>query len=102
MIAGNVALYGATRGRAFFSGRVGERFGVRNSGALAVVEGVGEHACEYMTGGAIVVIGPTGQNFGAGMSGGIAFVHNPDRRLAARTTTSSSISTPSAPSASRC
>jgi glutamate synthase (NADPH/NADH) large chain len=85
VIAGNVCLYGATSGRAFFSGRVGERFGVRNSGALAVVEGVGEHACEYMTGGAIVVIGPTGQNFGAGMSGGIAFVHNPDRRLSART-----------------
>ncbi len=85
VIAGNVTLYGATRGRAFFSGRVGERFAVRNSGALAVVEGVGEHACEYMTGGAVVVIGPTGQNFGAGMSGGIAFVHNPDRRLTART-----------------
>ena len=85
MIAGNVALYGATRGRAFFAGRVGERFAVRNSGALTVVEGVGEHACEYMTGGIVVVIGPTGQNFGAGMSGGFAFVHNPDKRLAART-----------------
>jgi glutamate synthase (NADPH/NADH) large chain len=85
VIAGNVTLYGATRGRAFFNGRVGERFAVRNSGALAVVEGVGEHACEYMTGGCVVVIGPTGQNFGAGMSGGIAFVHNPDRKLAART-----------------
>jgi glutamate synthase domain-containing protein 2/glutamate synthase domain-containing protein 3 len=85
VIAGNVTLYGATRGRAFFNGSVGERFAVRNSGALAVVEGVGEHACEYMTGGAVVVIGPTGQNFGAGMSGGIAFVHNPDRRLTART-----------------
>ncbi len=85
VIAGNVTLYGATRGRAFFSGRVGERFAVRNSGALAVAEGVGEHACEYMTGGCVVVIGPTGQNFGAGMSGGIAFVHNPDGTLAART-----------------
>jgi glutamate synthase (NADPH) large chain len=85
VIAGNVALYGATRGRAFFNGRVGERFAVRNSGALAVVEGVGEHACEYMTGGVVVVIGPTGQNFGAGMSGGVAYVHNPDRKLAART-----------------
>ena len=85
VIAGNVALYGATRGKAFFGGRAGERFGVRNSGALAVVEGVGEHACEYMTGGCIVVLGPTGQNFGAGMSGGIAFVHNPERKLAART-----------------
>ena len=81
VIAGNVTLYGATRGRAFFSGRVGERFAVRNSGALAVVEGVGEHACEYMTGGCVVVIGPTGQNFGAGMSGGVAFVHNPDGTL---------------------
>ncbi len=85
VIAGNVALYGATRGKAFFSGRVGERFAVRNSGASAVVEGVGEHACEYMTGGCIVVIGQTGQNFGAGMSGGIALVHNPDGKLAART-----------------
>ncbi len=85
VIAGNVTLYGATRGRAFFSGCVGERFAVRNSGALAVVEGVGEHACEYMTGGCVVVIGPTGQNFGAGMSGGVAFVHNPDGKLAART-----------------
>ena len=80
-----MTLYGATSGRAFFSGRVGERFAVRNSGALAVVEGVGEHACEYMTGGCVVVIGPTGQNFGAGMSGGVAFVHNPDGKLAART-----------------
>ncbi len=85
VIAGNVALYGATSGRAFFAGRVGERFAVRNSGALTVVEGVGEHACEYMTGGIVVVIGPTGQNFGAGMSGGVAYVHNPDKLLAART-----------------
>jgi glutamate synthase domain-containing protein 3 len=85
VIAGNVTLYGATRGRAFFNGRVGERFAVRNSGALAVVEGVGEHGCEYMTGGCVVVIGPTGQNFGAGMSGGVAFVHNPEGTLAART-----------------
>jgi glutamate synthase domain-containing protein 3 len=85
VIAGNVTLYGATRGKAFFNGCAGERFGVRNSGAMAVVEGVGEHACEYMTGGCIVVLGPTGQNFGAGMSGGLAFVHNPERRLAART-----------------
>jgi glutamate synthase (NADPH/NADH) large chain len=85
VIAGNVTLYGATRGQAFFSGRAGERFAVRNSGASAVVEGVGEHACEYMTGGTVVVIGPTGQNFGAGMSGGVAFVHDPDGSLAART-----------------
>jgi glutamate synthase (NADPH) large chain len=85
VIAGNVALYGATGGRAFFSGRAGERFAVRNSGALAVVEGVGEHGCEYMTGGVVVILGPTGQNFGAGMSGGVAFVHDPRGRLHART-----------------
>ncbi len=74
VLIGNVALYGATAGRAFFRGRAGERFGVRNSGALAVVEGVGDHGCEYMTGGTIVVIGATGRNFAAGMSGGFAFV----------------------------
>jgi glutamate synthase (ferredoxin) len=74
VIIGNVALYGATSGRAFFRGRAGERFGVRNSGALTVVEGVGDHGCEYMTGGAVVVIGATGRNFAAGMSGGVAFV----------------------------
>jgi glutamate synthase (ferredoxin) len=74
VIIGNVALYGATSGRAFFRGRAGERFCVRNSGALAVVEGTGDHACEYMTGGVTVVIGPTGRNFAAGMSGGMAFV----------------------------
>ena len=74
VVIGNVALYGATGGRAFFRGRAGERFCVRNSGALAVVEGVGDHGCEYMTGGVAVVIGPTGRNFAAGMSGGAAFV----------------------------
>ncbi|MDR3634110.1 MAG: glutamate synthase large subunit [Isosphaeraceae bacterium] len=74
VLIGNVALYGATGGRAFFRGRAGERFCVRNSGALAVVEGTGDHACEYMTGGVAVVIGPTGRNFAAGMSGGSAFV----------------------------
>jgi glutamate synthase (ferredoxin) len=74
VIVGNVALYGATSGRAFFRGRAGERFCVRNSGALAVVEGTGDHGCEYMTGGVAVVIGPTGRNFAAGMSGGAAFV----------------------------
>lgn len=74
VLIGNVALYGATSGRAFFRGRAGERFCVRNSGALAVVEGTGDHACEYMTGGVAVVIGPTGRNFAAGMSGGAAFV----------------------------
>ena len=78
IIAGNVMLYGATGGEAFVRGVVGERFCVRNSGATAVVEGVGDHGCEYMTGGRAVVLGPTGRNFGAGMSGGIAFVHDPD------------------------
>ena len=71
ILIGNVALYGATAGRAFFRGRAGERFCVRNSGAHAVVEGTGDHCCEYMTGGVAVVIGPTGRNFAAGMSGGI-------------------------------
>jgi glutamate synthase (NADPH/NADH) large chain len=73
VIAGNVILYGATGGEAFIRGVVGERFCVRNSGATAVVEGVGDHACEYMTGGRVVVLGPTGRNVAAGMSGGIAF-----------------------------
>jgi glutamate synthase domain-containing protein 2/glutamate synthase domain-containing protein 1/glutamate synthase domain-containing protein 3 len=74
VIVGNTVLYGATSGRAFFSGLAGERFAVRNSGACAVVEGVGDHCCEYMTGGRVVVLGPTGRNFAAGMSGGIAYV----------------------------
>ncbi|MEX2555483.1 MAG: glutamate synthase large subunit [Actinomycetota bacterium] len=78
IIAGNVILYGATGGKVYIRGVVGERFCVRNSGAVAVVEGVGDHACEYMTGGRAVVLGKTGRNFGAGMSGGIAFVHDPD------------------------
>jgi glutamate synthase (NADPH/NADH) large chain len=78
IIAGNVLLYGATAGEAFFRGRAGERFCVRNSGATAVVEGVGDHACEYMTGGRAVVLGSTGRNFGAGMSGGIAYVWDPE------------------------
>ena len=77
VIAGNVIGYGATGGEIFLRGTVGERFCVRNSGATAVVEGVGDHGCEYMTGGRVVVLGPTGRNFGAGMSGGIAFVHDP-------------------------
>ena len=72
IIAGNVALYGATGGEAFMRGIAGERFAVRNSGATAVVEGVGDHGCEYMTGGRVVVLGRTGRNFAAGMSGGIA------------------------------
>ncbi|WP_239346924.1 glutamate synthase large subunit [Frankia sp. CiP3] len=77
IVAGNVLLYGATAGEAFFRGIVGERFCVRNSGATAVVEGLGDHGCEYMTGGTVVVLGPTGRNFAAGMSGGVAFLHNP-------------------------
>ncbi len=82
IIAGNVILYGATAGEVFLRGVVGERFCVRNSGALAVVEGVGDHACEYMTGGRVVVLGPTGRNFAAGMSGGIAYVYDPAACLA--------------------
>jgi glutamate synthase domain-containing protein 3 len=88
VIAGNAVLYGATGGRAFIAGRVGERFAVRNSGGLAVVEGTGDHACEYMTAGAAVILGGTGRNLGAGMSGGVAYVldeegllyrrHNPE------------------------
>ena len=74
IIAGNVALYGATSGQAYINGIAGERFCVRNSGATAVVEGVGDHGCEYMTGGRVVILGPTGKNFAAGMSGGIAYV----------------------------
>ncbi len=76
IIVGNVALYGATSGEAYFNGLAGERFAVRNSGAKAVVEGVGDHACEYMTGGMVVVLGPTGRNFAAGMSGGYAFIYD--------------------------
>ena len=74
IITGNVALYGAIEGEAFFRGVAGERFAVRNSGAQAVVEGLGDHGCEYMTGGTVVVLGATGRNFAAGMSGGIAYV----------------------------
>ncbi|HYD08854.1 MAG TPA: glutamate synthase large subunit, partial [Acidimicrobiales bacterium] len=84
VIAGNVILYGATGGEVFIRGVVGERFCVRNSGAVAVVEGVGDHACEYMTGGRVVVLGPTGRNFGAGMSGGIAYVYDADGTFANR------------------
>ncbi|MDK2812628.1 MAG: glutamate synthase large chain, partial [Petrotoga sp.] len=78
VIVGNVALYGATSGEIYISGLVGERFAVRNSGATAVVEGVGEHGCEYMTGGKVVILGKTGRNFAAGMSGGIAYVYDKD------------------------
>lgn len=77
IIAGNTLLYGATSGEIYLNGRAGERFCVRNSGAVAVVEGVGDHCCEYMTGGRVVVLGPTGRNFAAGMSGGVAYVWNP-------------------------
>jgi glutamate synthase domain-containing protein 2/glutamate synthase domain-containing protein 1/glutamate synthase domain-containing protein 3 len=84
VIVGNTVLYGATRGKAFFRGLAGERFAVRNSGAETVVEGVGDHGCEYMTGGRVVVIGPTGLNFGAGMSGGVAYVLDVDGAFAGR------------------
>jgi glutamate synthase domain-containing protein 3 len=84
MIVGNTVLYGATAGRAFFRGLAGERFAVRNSGASAVVEGLGDHGCEYMTGGRVVVLGRTGRNFAAGMSGGIAYVYDVDRRFEGR------------------
>ncbi len=81
VVVGNVALYGATSGKAFIAGKAGERFCVRNSGAVAVVEGVGGHGCEYMTGGRVVVLGETGKNFAAGMSGGVAYVWDPRRDL---------------------
>jgi glutamate synthase (NADPH/NADH) large chain len=84
ILLGNVALYGATSGEAYFAGPAGERFAVRNSGATAVVEGVGDHGCEYMTGGVVVVLGSTGRNFAAGMSGGIAFVLDVEQRLERR------------------
>jgi glutamate synthase (NADPH/NADH) large chain len=84
LIVGNVNLYGATGGAAFLSGRAAERFCVRNSGALAVVEGIGDHGCEYMTGGRVVILGETGLNFAAGMSGGIAFVLDEERTFAER------------------
>jgi glutamate synthase domain-containing protein 2/glutamate synthase domain-containing protein 1/glutamate synthase domain-containing protein 3 len=81
VILGNTVLYGATGGRLFAAGRAGERFAVRNSGATAVVEGVGDHGCEYMTGGRVVVLGPTGHNFGAGMTNGTVFVYDPEGEL---------------------
>src|SRR5206468_9915360 len=80
-ILGNAVLYGATAGRLFAAGRAGERFCVRNSGATAVVEGTGDHACEYMTGGVAVILGETGRNFGAGMTNGVAFVYDPASQL---------------------
>jgi glutamate synthase (ferredoxin) len=84
VLAGNTVLYGATGGQVFVAGRVGERFMVRNSGATAIVEGTGDHACEYMTGGTCVILGPFGYNLGAGMTGGQAFVFDPDGLLSAR------------------
>ncbi|MGH2754297.1 MAG: glutamate synthase-related protein, partial [Actinomycetota bacterium] len=81
-LVGNTVLYGATGGQLFVAGRAGERFGVRNSGAVAVVEGTGDHTCEYMTAGAVVILGPTGRNVGAGMSGGEAYVYDPNGELA--------------------
>ena len=84
IIIGNVVLYGATGGEAFFNGVAGERFCVRNSGAHAVVEGVGDHGCEYMTGGRVVILGETGSNFAAGMSGGVAYVLDLEQRFASR------------------
>ncbi len=84
IIIGNVALYGATDGEVFIRGRAGERFGVRNSGARTVVEAVGDHGCEYMTGGHVIVLGPTGRNFAAGMSGGIAYVYDSDGSFKSR------------------
>ncbi|MFN3300277.1 MAG: glutamate synthase subunit alpha, partial [Sediminibacterium sp.] len=82
-IIGNVALYGATNGEAYIRGKAGERFAVRNSGAKVVVEGIGDHGCEYMTGGVAIILGKTGRNFGAGMSGGIAFIYDTTNEFAA-------------------
>jgi glutamate synthase (ferredoxin) len=87
MIVGNVALYGATSGELFARGMAGERFAVRNSGVDAVVEAIGDHGCEYMTGGRVVVLGPTGRNFGAGMSGGVAYVYDEAGTFAAQVNT---------------
>jgi glutamate synthase domain-containing protein 3 len=84
VIVGNVCLYGATSGKAFFRGKAGERFCVRNSGALAVVEGLGDHGCEYMTGGVMICLGETGRNFAAGMSGGVSYIYDPDGKFPAR------------------
>jgi len=87
VVVGNTVLYGATSGKAFFRGLAGERFAVRNSGVSAVVEGVGDHACEYMTGGRVVVLGETGLNFAAGMSGGVAYVLDVDGSFRSRCNT---------------
>ena len=84
IIVGNTVLYGAIEGECYFRGVAGERFAVRNSGAVAVIEGAGDHCCEYMTGGVVVVLGRTGRNFAAGMSGGIAYVLDDDGTFASR------------------
>ena len=84
IVIGNTVMYGAIDGEAYFRGIAGERFCVRNSGATAVVEGTGDHGCEYMTGGTVVVLGGTGRNFAAGMSGGVAYVYDPDGTFASR------------------
>jgi glutamate synthase domain-containing protein 3 len=84
ILVGNVVMYGATSGEVFLRGQAAERFCVRNSGATAVVEGVGDHGCEYMTGGRVVVLGPTGRNFAAGMSGGVAYIWDPNNEFPAR------------------
>jgi glutamate synthase domain-containing protein 3 len=87
IIVGNTVLYGAIQGECYFRGVAGERFAVRNSGAAAVVEGVGDHGCEYMTGGVVVVLGQTGRNFAAGMSGGVAYVLDEDGDISRRAAT---------------
>jgi glutamate synthase (NADPH/NADH) large chain len=87
ILLGNVALYGATKGEAYFRGIAAERFCVRNSGAEVVVEGIGDHGCEYMTGGKAVILGPTGRNFGAGMSGGEAYVYDPEKTFPSKCNT---------------
>ena len=84
IIIGNVAFYGATAGEAYIKGTAGERFCVRNSGVKTVVEGVGDHGCEYMTGGLVVILGEVGKNFGAGMSGGMAYVYDPEKNFAGK------------------
>ena len=84
IIVGNTCLYGATGGELYAAGLAGERFGVRNSGALAVIEGAGDHCCEYMTGGCVIVLGETGYNFGAGMTGGFGFVYDREEKFAYR------------------
>lgn len=88
IIVGSTVMYGAIAGQSFFSGVAGERFAVRNSGAAAVVEGTGDHGCEYMTGGTVVVLGETGRNFAAGMSGGVAYVYDPKRQFKGKCNTS--------------